>query len=88
MLAPVAARAVRRARTLAESLEARGFDASRPRRPRVPLRFRAVDVAALGLVYAGLAAVASAWLLYRLYLYGILYLPALRPLYGWVRAWL
>lgn len=87
MLAPVAARAVRRARTLAESLEARGFDPVIPRRPRVASRLGPADLGLLCLAYAGLAAIGAGAVLYRLYLWGIWYSPALRPLYGWVRAW-
>lgn len=87
MLAPVAARAIRRARTLAESLEARGFDPNQARRPREGLRLRPVDGLLLAVVWGGLAAVCAAALLYRLYLWGLWYHPALRPLYGWVRAW-
>lgn len=88
LLVPVAARSLRRARSLAETLDARGFDPLRPRRLRVPLRARPGELALVAVVWGLLAAVVGAELLYRAYLAEALYLPALRPLYGAVRAWL
>jgi energy-coupling factor transport system permease protein len=88
MLAPLAARTVRRARALAESLELRGFDPIAPRRLRRPLRMAVPEIALLGLVYGALAASALAAAAYAAYVHGIAWTPALRPLYGWVRAWL
>ncbi|MEQ1507463.1 MAG: energy-coupling factor transporter transmembrane component T [Myxococcota bacterium] len=88
MLAPLAARTIRRARTLAESLEARGFDPVRPRRMRVPLASSRLEQLVVAIVYLALGAVVVAELLFRLYVVGGWYHPALRPLYGWVRTWL
>lgn len=88
LLVPVAARSLRRARALAETLDARGFDPLSPRRLRVPLRARPGELALVVGVWGLLAAVIGAELLYRAYLAEALYLPALRPLYGLVRAWL
>ena len=88
LLVPVAARSLRRARSLAEALDSRGFDPARPRRLREPLRIRPWELALLGVVYGALAALLGAELLYRAYLGEVLYVPALRPLYGFVRGWL
>ena len=88
LLRPVVARAWRRAQNLAESLDARGFDPVAPRTLRRPLRLRAVDGAVLaGALTVSLAGVGTR-LLYLLYLSETLYLPHLRPLYGFVRRWL
>lgn len=88
LLGPVVARSLRRARAMAETLDARGFDPLRPRRLRVPLQARPTELALAGLVWGCLFAVVTAELLYRAYLAEVLYLPALRPLYGLVRTWL
>jgi len=85
LLRPVVARAVRRARHLAEALDARGFDPVAPRRPRRALRLGLGEGVALGLLATGVAAVVGAEVLYQLYLAELLYVPALRPLYAWVR---
>lgn len=88
LLRPVAARALRRARALALSLDARGFDPDAPRTLRRPLRLAGRDVAVLVPVIAVGVGAVGLELLYRAYLAEALYLPALRPVYGWVRAWL
>ncbi|MBM4369012.1 MAG: hypothetical protein FJ102_22540, partial [Deltaproteobacteria bacterium] len=79
---------LRRARALAESLDARGFDPAVARRPREALRLRPVEV--MGLVVAGTAvgAVATSRVLFLLYASGTWYHPALRALYAGVRAYL
>ena len=88
LLRPVVARSWRRAHSLAESLDSRGFDPLAPRAVRRPLRLRGLDLG-LMLAAAGLTlGIASARLLYLLYTSDTWYLPALRPLYGFVRAWL
>lgn len=88
LLRPVLARSWRRAHTLAESLDTRGFDPLAPRAVRRPLRMTGGDwgalVAALGLTLG----VAGARGMYLLYTADLLYVPAMRGLYGWVRAWL
>jgi energy-coupling factor transport system permease protein len=88
LLAPVLARSLRRARALAESLDARGFDAASPRAVRDPLRFRAPDVGTLAVLLVAGTGLVSLRLLFQLYTSDTWYHPALRPLYGWVRAWL
>ncbi len=88
LLRPVVARAVRRARTMAESLDARGFDAHAPRGIRRPLRMRAWEPAVLALAGTGVLAALSARLLYAAYVAEVVYFPGLRPVYGFVRAWL
>lgn len=88
LLRPVVARALRRARALAESLDARGFDPAGERGQYRPLHMKAGEKAAL----AGAAAVATVAvgmrLLYVLYTAELLYVPAWRGLYGFVRRWL
>ena len=88
MLRPVAARALRRARALALSLDARGFDPSAGRTARKPLAMGRLDWGVLVPVWATALSVLGLELLYRAYLAEVLYLPALRPVYGWVRTWL
>lgn len=88
LLRPVIAEALRRARSLAEALDSRGFDPAGVRPERSPLRFtraeRALLVAAVSLTVGA----ATARILFVFYAAEILYLPWLRPLYGFVRAWL
>lgn len=88
LLRPVVARAIRRARALAESLDARGFHPTAPRTERDPLRYTILD--GLVLVAGGLlvAALVGARLLYVAYGAEVVYLPELRPLYAFVREWL
>lgn len=88
LLLPAVARSVRRARSLAEALDVRGFDPSSPRAVRRPLRMRPWESVLLGVVAAGVAAVIGARTVYALYLAEILYVPAWRGLYGAIRAWL
>lgn len=88
LLAPVCARSVRRARTLAETLESRGFHPLSAYTSRRPLAMGAHDrllLAAIGLL---LVACYSVEILFQLYLYGVLYVPSLRPLYAFARIWL
>lgn len=88
LLRPVVARALRRARALAESLETRGFHPTAPRAVREPLRMRAGDRALLAAIGAVTLAAAAARGLYVLYGAELYYAPALRPLYAFVRAWM
>ncbi len=88
LLRPVVARAVRRAWTLATSLDARGFDAGAPRTERRPLRMAAWEPWVLVLAFGGVGAAVGARLVYVLYTTETAYVPALRPLYGFVRSWL
>ncbi len=88
LLRPVVARAVRRAWALATSLDARGFDALAPRTERRALWMRPWERVLLVGVVLGTAAVVAARLSYVLYTTETAYVPALRPLYGFVRAWL
>lgn len=88
LLRPVVARAWRRAQVLAESLDARGFDPTAPRAVRRPLRLRWSDGAVLSAAVTVTGALATARVLYLLYTSEVLYLPALRGVYGAVRGWL
>lgn len=88
MIRPTVAEALRRARALAETLDARGFDARSPRAVRRPLVFAPWERGLLVVVGSGVAALVGARLLFALYTAELLYVPALRPLYGFVRAWL
>lgn len=88
LLRPVVARAWRRAHNLAESLDARGFDPTAPRTERRPLRMRNGDWAVVvGATLLILPTVAGR-VLYLLYTSETWYHPVLRPVYGFVRAWL
>jgi len=88
LLKPVVARSLRRARVLAESLDARGFDPSAPRAVRRPLVMAWWEPALLMAVGSVVLATVSARVLMLLYTSDTLYLPALRDLYGFVRTWL
>ena len=82
------ARAIRRARTLSESLDVRGFDASTPRAIRDPLVMRRWEPALLLLAGSVTGSAIAARLLYAAYVGEVVYFPSLRPLYGFVRSWL
>ncbi len=88
LLRPVVARSIRRARTLAESLDTRGFDPVAPRAVRRPLVMSGWEIGLL--VGATLVTATAVWarLMYVLYASEMLYVPALRPMYGFVRGYL
>jgi energy-coupling factor transport system permease protein len=88
LLGPVLARGWRRAHALAESLDARGFDPVAPRTAWRPLRMGRGDLASLSLVVALTVTLVVSRGLFLLYVNDLLYVPLLRPLYGFVRAWL
>lgn len=88
LLRPVAARALRRARALAESLETRGFHPTAPRAVREPLRFGWGDGVGLGLAAIVTMLAVCARGLYVLYGAELYYSPGLRPLYAFVRGWM
>ena len=85
LLSPLLARTLRRARALAESLDARGFDAASPRAVRRPLTFGGLDGAVL--VGAALVAfcVVALRLVFVLYTSDTWYHPSLRNLYALAR---
>ncbi len=88
LLRPVVARSLRRARALAESLDARGFDPSAPRSRYRPLTMGRGEAGILALALTAALLLLLARGLYLLYTAELLYVPALRPLYGWVRGWM
>ncbi len=88
MLRPVVSRALRRSRTLAESLDTRGFDPVAKRTSWRPLRMRGWEVVLVVVALGAASAAALARLVYALYVSEIAWHPALRPLYGFVRSWL
>lgn len=88
LLRPVVARSWRRAQNLAESLDTRGFDPVSPRQPRRPLVMRPRDWGVLATAAVVSLSVVASRLLYVLYTAETLYVPALRPLYGFVRSFL
>ena len=88
LLRPVVARAVRRARTVAESLDVRGFDATTPRAIRRPLRMARWEPPLLLAATAAVLAALAARLLYVAYVTEVAYFPELRQVYGLVREWL
>jgi energy-coupling factor transporter transmembrane protein EcfT len=87
MLRPVVADALRRARDLAEALDARGFDPSldRPIEAVRPAPLRWLLASAVG---AGALAAIGLRVLFALYTADVWYAPGLRGVYGFVRAWL
>ena len=87
LLQPVTARALRRAQVLAESLDARGFDASAPRSQRHPLQMALWERLTLGFCIPVVGCIVCARILMLLYTSGALYIPELRDLYGFVRDW-
>ncbi|MBN2797760.1 MAG: hypothetical protein JXX28_01315 [Deltaproteobacteria bacterium] len=87
LLRPVVARLIRRARTLAESLDARGFDPLRVE-ARAPWGGSPGAWALTLAACAGTALLVGARLIFLAYTSGLAWFPALRPLYGWVRAWM
>jgi energy-coupling factor transport system permease protein len=88
LLRPAVARSVRRARRLAEALDVRGFDPTSPRAVRRPLQMAAWEPPLLLAVAVLVLAIAAVEALYGLYVGEVLYVPALRDLYGLVRTWL
>jgi len=88
LLRPIVARAVRRARSISESLDVRGFDADSPRAVHRPLYFRRGEPVALIVGVITTTGLLVARLLYVAYLNELAYFPSLRPLYGFVRQWL
>ena len=86
-LAPVLARTLRRARALAESLDARGFDPVAPRAVRRPLLLRSGDAVVLTGALAASTLVLICRLLFALYTSDTWYHPVLLPVYAAVRAW-
>jgi energy-coupling factor transporter ATP-binding protein EcfA2/energy-coupling factor transporter transmembrane protein EcfT len=88
LLRPVVARALRRARTLGESLDVRGFEPGAPRRVRRPLRMRPWEPPLLLLLAGVVVAAVAARLLYVAYVSEFVWFPGLRELYGFVRGWM
>lgn len=85
---PIFANAIRRARTLALSVESRGFDPSAQRTESRKMRMKGSGVA-LVLILAGIVlAVAILKMLYWLYMEEVFYSPELRFLYDFVRTYL
>ena len=88
LLRPVVARSLRRAHSLAESLDARGFDPVAPRAVREPLVMARWEKALLLTCASLVLCVVSAQVLTLLYSAESFYFPSLRPVYGFVRTWL
>lgn len=88
LLRPVVARSLRRATTLARALDARGFDPAVPLRTRTRLRMKAWEPVLLLFAVGLTLGTVAARLAWALYVTDVLYVPAWRPLYGFVRAWL
>ena len=87
MLRPVVARSLRRARTLAESLETRGFHATAVRSGRLAPWPRA-EQALCGLVALVVTGLVASRMLYVAYVADLYGSPSLRWLYAAVRAWM
>ncbi len=87
LLRPIVARTLRRARTLAESLDIRGYDPAKPRRSTDILEWRRLDKVLVAASTGLTLAVVSARIAFELYALDIAYSPALRQIYAWVRLW-
>jgi len=85
---PMFANAIRRSRSLALSVESRGFDPAGARTALEPSRLGLRGVAALGLLAAALLAVTALKLLHWMFMEEVFYSEALRWLYSFVRAYL
>jgi len=88
LLRPIVARTLRRSRTLAESLDARGYSPGKPRMLHQSLEWSGTDALLLGTFGTLSLALLSARMVYLLYVWDLAYHPALRPLYGVVRRWI
>ena len=88
LLLPVLAAALGRCSSLATSVAARGFDPSAPRTHYPDLALTWAERVALSLLLATFLLLASAKLLYWLYLGDLYYRPGLRGLYEFTRSWL
>ena len=88
LLRPLVARAIRRAWCLGESLDSRGFDPVAPRAVRRPLVFGRFEPILIAAVFTVTLSAMSMRVLYLLYTWDSVYVPALRPVYAFVRAWL
>ncbi len=88
LLRPLVARAIRRAWCLGESLDARGFDPTAPRAVRKPLRFGRLEPTLIVLVCVVTMTSVAMRLMYLLYTWDSVYVPALRPMYAFVRTWM
>jgi energy-coupling factor transport system permease protein len=88
LVRPVVARAWRRAQNLAETLEARGFDPTAPRRSRRPLAIGWGEGALVAFASVVVAVLVACRVLFALYAADVAYFPQLRGVYGFVRDWL
>lgn len=88
LIRPIVARAWRRAQNLAETLEARGFDPTAPRRSRHPLVLGWGEATLVALASIVVATVVACRFLFVLYATDVAYFPELRSVYGFVRDWL
>jgi len=88
LLRPLVARAIRRAWCLGESLDSRGFDPVAPRAVRKPLRFGSGEPVLVAAVCTLTCSAVAMRVLYLLYTWDSVYVPSLRPMYAFVRAWL
>lgn len=88
LLRPLMARCLRRARALAESLDARGFDPLAPRTVLLPPQIPALERAVLAAGTLLLAALASLRILFLLYQSAVWYDGRLLEVYAWIRVWM
>ena len=88
LLRPIVARALRRAWSMAESLDARGFDPTAARAVMRPLQMKQWEKWLLATAFSLTLAALLARILFALYAKDSLYIPALRQIYGAVRQYL
>ena len=88
VLRPVLAGTIRRSQEIALSIQTRGFSMSGQRTFWVENILTIKDKCALWVIFAVVLAVATSKGLFWLYQFEVYYSPQMRPLYGFVRAWL
>ena len=88
LMRPILARALRRSRALAASMDVRGFDPSIARTGRGALAWRMSDTCIAVVAATACVAVISVRLTYLLYTLDVAYHPNLRWVYGLARDWL
>ena|GEM_PF-48857 len=88
LLRPIVARALRRAWSMAESLDTRGFDPIAPRAVMRPLVMSRWEKRLLTITLSLTLSALAARILFALYAADSLYVPALREIYGAVRHYL
>lgn len=88
VLRPVLTAAIRRSQEIALSIQTRGFSMNGQRTSWIESSLTAGEKIALWVIFAVVLAVVTSKTLFWLYQWQIFYSAQLRPLYGFVRAWM